>query len=268
MVVFPPSKINLGLHVISKRPDGYHEIETCFYPIPLTDILEIIPSKEFSFSQTGVELEGKPTDNLVVQAYQLLSKDYVIPPVSIHLHKLIPAGAGLGGGSSDAAYTLRLLNEIFELGISNATLQQYAARLGSDCSFFLYNQPMLGKGKGDMLSPVTTALKGYTLMLVKPPIHVSTADAYRGVTPMQPTAPLKVVLESVIEQWKDSLVNNFEFSVFARYPDIRKIKETLYQYGAVYASMSGSGSSVYGIFQDAKDLSGLFTGCFYWSAVL
>ncbi|MCK6616726.1 MAG: 4-(cytidine 5'-diphospho)-2-C-methyl-D-erythritol kinase [Cyclobacteriaceae bacterium] len=268
MIVFPPCKINLGLHIISKRPDGYHEIETCFYPIPLTDVLEIIPSKEFSFSQTGVKLEGRPTDNLVVQAYQLLSKDYVIPPASIHLHKLIPAGAGLGGGSSDAAHTLNLLNEIFELGISGATLQHYAIRLGSDCSYFLNTGPMLGKGKGEMLSPVILDLKGYTLILVKPPVHISTADAYRGVTPKQPAESLKVVLESGIEQWKNRLVNDFEFSVFARHPEIRQIEEVLYAHGAVYASMSGSGSSVYGIFKQPIDLSGLFSGYFYWSGML
>ncbi len=268
MIVFPPCKINLGLHVVSKRPDGFHEIETCFYPVQLTDVLEIIPARSFSFTQTGLELEASSFDNLCVKAYELLSRDYVIPPVSMHLHKLIPAGAGLGGGSSDAAYALRLLNDVFELGISKHLLQSYASRLGSDCAFFLHDSPMLGKGKGEILSTIAVNLKGYWLILVKPDIHISTAEAYRGVLPKQPAKPLHAVLVSDISQWRNRLFNDFEDSVFRKHPGIRAIRDTLYEQGARYAGMSGSGSSVYGIFEQPKDLAGLFEGYFYWSGVL
>jgi len=268
MVVFPPCKINLGLHVISKRADGYHTIETCFYPLPLTDVLEAIPAPVFSFSQTGLSLQGNDSDNLCVQAYQLLSRDYVIPPVALHLHKVIPAGAGLGGGSSDAAYTLRLLNDLFELGISKATMHRYAVRLGSDCAFFLHNGPMLGQGKGEFLTPLSLALKGYFLILVKPEIHIATADAYRGITPHVPEQSIPEVLQTDIRYWKDALVNDFEITVFKQYPEIKKIKDILYEQGAVYAAMSGSGSSVYGIFEEPRDLAARFTGYFCWSGLL
>jgi 4-diphosphocytidyl-2-C-methyl-D-erythritol kinase len=268
MVVFPPCKINLGLNVISKRPDGFHNIETCFYPLSLTDILEAIPAPAFSFSQTGLSLGGNGSDNLCVQAYQLLSRDYVIPPVALHLHKVIPAGAGLGGGSSDAAYTLRLLNDLFKLGISNATLHYYAVRLGSDCAFFLQNGPMLGQGKGEMLTPLSLSLKGYTIILVKPEVHIATAEAYRAVTPRAPEKAIDDVLQLDIGQWKNSLVNDFEVSVFQKYPEIKKIKDTLYEQGAVYAAMSGSGSAVYGIFDQPRDLTSSFTEYFCWSGLL
>jgi 4-diphosphocytidyl-2-C-methyl-D-erythritol kinase len=268
MVVFPPCKINLGLNIISKRPDGFHNIETCFYPVPLTDILEIIPAPEFSFSQTGLQLDSQGSDNLCVRAYQLLGRDYVIPPVAMHLHKIIPAGAGLGGGSSDAAYVLRLLNEIFELGISNATLLQYAARLGSDCAFFLHNSPMLGKGKGEILTPISVTLKGFYLVLVKPDIHIATADAYRGVTPHPPAESISEVLQAGIRSWRGRLLNDFEESVFRNYPELKKIKDKFYQQGVLYAGMSGSGSTVYGIFEKPVNLAAAFDGYFYWSGLL
>ncbi|MFN3839864.1 MAG: 4-(cytidine 5'-diphospho)-2-C-methyl-D-erythritol kinase [Cyclobacteriaceae bacterium] len=268
MIVFPPCKINLGLQVVSKRPDGYHDIETCFYPIPLTDVLEVIPSSAFSFTVSGIELEGRPADNLCVKAYELLSRDYVIPPVSMHLHKVIPAGAGLGGGSSDAAHVLKLLNTVFELGISKPTLQQYASRLGSDCALFLHDSPMFGKGRGDLLSPAFIDLKGYYIILVKPGINISTADAYRGITPKQPAVRLESVLESDIRKWKYILVNDFETTVISKHPEIGTIKHTFYEQGALYASMSGSGSTVYGIFEQPVDLTQLFSSYFCWSGVL
>ncbi|MDL5049269.1 4-(cytidine 5'-diphospho)-2-C-methyl-D-erythritol kinase [Oscillatoria amoena NRMC-F 0135] len=268
MIVFPLCKINLGLNVVSKRPDGYHEIETCFYPVPLTDVLEVIPASAFSFTQTGILLDGQSADNLCVKAFELLSRDYVIPPVSMHLHKVIPAGAGLGGGSSDAVHVLRLLNTYFELGISRQTLQRYASRLGSDCAFFLYDGPMLGKGKGDILSPISINLKGYSLILVKPRVYVSTAEAYRCVVPKQPVELIETVLKSDIRQWNNRLVNDFEASVFSKHPEIGVIKAVLYNHGALYAGMSGSGSSVYGIFEQPIDLSHEFSDYFYWAGLL
>lgn len=268
MIAFPPCKINLGLHVVSERPDGFHNIETCFYPVPLTDILEIIPAATFSFSKTGISLPGNNAENLCVKAYKLAQQQYALPPVAMHLHKRIPAGAGLGGGSSDAAFVLRLLNEIFELGISHITLQQDAAQLGSDCAFFLHNSPMLGKGRGEILTPVNINLKGYTLVLVKPNIHITTADAYRGITPHSPAESLSKVLEAGITHWKDRLVNDFEISVFKKHPEVAKIKNTLYQQGAVYAAMSGSGSSVYGIFKEPINCTAHFSEYFCWSGLL
>lgn len=268
MIVFPPCKINLGLHVLSKRPDGFHEIETCFYPIPLTDILEIIPATSFSFSQTGIQLPEDPMNNLCVKAYEELSRDYVVPPVSMHLHKCIPAGAGLGGGSSDAAHVLRLLNAVFDLGLSEKTLLRYATRLGSDCSFFLQDNPMMGKGKGEQLSPITVNLKGKWLVLVKPEIHLSTAQAYKDIAPRHPTRRIEELLKMDMPHWRDQLSNDFEDSVFRRYPEIREIKKELYEQGALYASMTGSGSAVYGIFEKQIDLSQHFKDQFYWTGNL
>ena len=213
-------------------------------------------------------LEGDAADNLCVRAYELLSLNYVIPPVSMHLHKVIPAGAGLGGGSSDAVHVLRLLNDVFELGISKHILQQYASRLGSDCSFFMHDGPMIGKGKGDVLSTISLNLKGYSLILIKPEVHISTAEAYRGITPRQPHEPLEVVLKSGIRQWRGRLINDFEATVFSKQPEISMIKDRLYENGALYASMSGSGSSVYGIFEQPVDLTQEFKSYFYWSGVL
>jgi 4-diphosphocytidyl-2-C-methyl-D-erythritol kinase len=268
MIVFPPCKINLGLHVLSRRPDGFHEIETCFYPIPLTDILEIIPSSSFSFFQTGIPLPDDPLGNLCVKVYEELSNDYVVPPVSMHLHKCIPTGAGLGGGSSDAAYTLHLLNSVFELSLSEKTLHRYASRLGSDCAFFLQNSPMIGKGRGELLSPIRVSLKGKYLVLVKPAIHLSTAQAYKGITPKQPPERIEEILKTDIQNWRKQLFNDFEDSIFRRYPEIGIIKDTLYGHGALYASMTGSGSAVYGIFEKQVDLSPYFKDQFCWSGLL
>jgi 4-diphosphocytidyl-2-C-methyl-D-erythritol kinase len=250
MVLFPPCKINLGLHIVNKRPDGYHDLETCFYPVPWTDVLEIIPSAETTFTSSGDPIPGNQEENLCLKAYRLLAADFNLGPVKIHLHKIIPTGAGLGGGSSDAAYTLRALNAIFALGLSQEQLMRYAAQLGSDCSFFIQDRPMIGTGRGEILRETSLSLAGKFLTLVNPDVHVSTAEAYSGVRPSPPEVELKTVLEKTpVAEWKDLLKNDFEESVFKKHPVIREIKEELYGLGAMYACMSGSGSTVFAIFE-------------------
>ncbi len=270
MVSFPPCKINLGLQVIRKRPDGYHDLETCFYPVPWTDILEIVPSEKFSFTITGDVIHGDVNDNLCVKAYRLLADQFKLPPVNVHLHKIIPTGAGLGGGSSDAAHTLRLLNKLFGLNLDATALFEFASRLGSDCAFFVQDKPMIGKGRGEVLTPApNVSLSKKFVVIVKPSIHVSTAEAYRGVMPRSPDVPLEsIVSDQPIANWKDVLKNDFEPSVFARYPAISSIKDQLYQKGAIYSSMSGSGAAVFGIFSEAVDLRQMFPSHSYWSGTL
>jgi 4-diphosphocytidyl-2-C-methyl-D-erythritol kinase len=268
MVSFPPCKINLGLNVLSKREDGYHNIETVFYPVPWTDILEIIPSSTFSFQSSGQFIPGKTEDNTCVKAYQLLEKDFSIGAVQIHLHKIIPMGAGLGGGSSDGAHTLRLLNDVFELKLSKETLKTYASKLGSDCSFFIEDQPMSATGRGDMLKTISLSLMGKFILIVKPDIHVSTAEAYALVTPHEPSASIAQCIQFPVEQWKNILVNDFEKSVFESHPAIKKLKEEMYLLGATYASMSGSGSSVFGIFDSTVAIPEVFKSVLCWSGKL
>lgn len=267
MVSFPPCKINLGLHVLRKRSDGYHDLETSFYPIPWTDILEIIPAGETSFTQSGIHIPGNPEDNLCLKAYHLLQKDFNLNPVSIHLHKIVPMGAGLGGGSSDAAYTLRLLNQLFKLNIPQHDLAQYATKIGSDCSFFIFDQPMIGKGRGEILTPLNLDLTGKFLLLVKPDIHIATASAYKGVTPHEPSTPLSEILDQPIAHWRKLLQNDFEHSVFEKQPELSHIKNALYLSGALYASMSGSGSTLYGIFDKPIDIAN-FSPYSCWSGIL
>lgn len=255
MVSFPPCKINLGLHIIEKRSDSFHNLETCFYPVPLTDIVEILPATDLSFHSTGAAVPGNPNDNLCLRAYNLLNKDFALPPVSIHLHKVIPTGAGLGGGSSDAAHTLRLLNTIFELRLSTAQLADYAQQLGSDCAFFIEDFPKLGSGRGELLKPTTLSLKNKFLVLIKPNVHVSTADAYRNILPKKPVSSIKDIVENrSLKEWRNFLQNDFEESVFKVHPIIKQYKERLYKMGAAYASMSGSGSAVFGIFEEPIEL--------------
>jgi 4-diphosphocytidyl-2-C-methyl-D-erythritol kinase len=269
MVSFPPCKINLGLRVIGKRSDGYHDLVTCFYPVQWCDILEIIPSDHFSLTVSGLQVPGSGDDNLCVRAYSLLKKDFGLPPVSIHLHKIIPMGAGLGGGSSDAAWTFRLLNRIFNLQLSPGILRQYASQIGSDCAFFVQDLPMLGEGRGEILSEINLKLKGKFLVIVKPDVHISTAAAYAGVKPKHPEGDLKEILEQVpVQQWKYNVKNDFEESVFGKYPVIAEIKETLYKAGALYASMSGSGSAVFGIFQETVAIENVFPNCIYFAAAV
>lgn len=266
MILFPNAKINLGLNVLRKRTDGYHDIETLFHPIQLSDILEINLSNEFDFKQTGIEISGDIDNNLVVKAFRLMQAEFNLPNVAIHLHKIVPFGAGLGGGSSDAAYTLNGINELFELKLTLAELSERASKLGSDCPFFIYNQPMLGEGRGEILSHLSSfSLKGYYLVLIKPEVMVSTAGAYAGITPIVPPVSVKEIVKGEVSTWKNVLKNQFELSVFNQYPEIEAIKLKLYQLGATYASMSGSGSSVFGIFEtEPRDFSQNFPNCFFW----
>ncbi|MDL2224120.1 4-(cytidine 5'-diphospho)-2-C-methyl-D-erythritol kinase [Bacteroidales bacterium OttesenSCG-928-M06] len=256
MIVFPNAKINLGLNVISKRPDGYHNIETVFYPVPLYDALEVVPlqGNEGSFSQTGIKIEGDPKKNLVIKALDLLKQEYIIPEIDIFLLKKIPFGAGLGGGSADAACMLKLVNEWARLNLSENKLEEYAARLGADCAFFIRNIPVFAEGIGNIFSPVSLSLSGYYLVLVKPDIHVSTQEAYADMLPEIPVKSIKEILRQPIETWKNQLKNDFETTVFKKYPEIKEVKRCLYEQGALYASMSGSGSSVFGIFEKKINL--------------
>lgn len=253
MLTFPNAKINLGLNITEKRPDGYHNLETIFYPIPVEDALEInIPvdgTGKYGLHQSGLKIEGDPDHNLVVKAYKLLDDEFDLPPVDIHLFKHIPSGAGLGGGSADAAFMLKLLNEKFDLGLSADKLEEYAARLGADCAFFIRNAPTFAEGIGNIFSPVPVSLKGYGLWLVKPDIFVSTRDAFSQIRPRRPERSLKEIVQMPVEEWKEYMVNDFEESVFPQFPEIGEIKEEMYRQGAVYASMSGSGSSAYGLFR-------------------
>ena len=250
MIAFPNAKINLGLNIISKRPDGYHNIETVFYPIDTCDVLEIVPSKDgmTHFFQMGMPEEEDPQKNLVMKAYRLLESHYALPPLDIYLDKYIPLGAGLGGGSADAAFMLRLLNDFAELNLSSEQLEEYAGQLGADCAFFIRNQPVFAEGIGTILTPISLSLKKYRIALIKPDVHVSTQEAYAHVKPQQPKERIMDVLQLPVNEWKGRLINDFEASVFARYPQIEEIKQRMYDDGALYASMSGSGSSVFGIF--------------------
>lgn len=249
MTTFPNAKINIGLNIVEKRADGFHNLETVFYPIQLADALEVAGSNRFSFQITGINLDSPPENNLVVKAYRLLKQEYHLPPVKIHLHKVIPFGAGLGGGSSDAAFMLKMLNSLFKLNLPVPALEKYAVKLGADCAFFIRNKPSFASGKGEILSPAGLTLSNYSIILIKPPFSVGTADAYRDIAPKPPTFSLKMIEETPVRQWKDNLSNDFETPVFQLFPEIAKIKEKLYDIGAVYASMSGSGSAVWGLFE-------------------
>jgi len=253
MITFPNAKINLGLNIVERRPDGYHNIETVFYPIPLTDVLEIVPAQdETTLTCYGNAVDCPVEKNLVMKAYRLLQDRFNLPPVAMHLYKHIPDGAGLGGGSSDAAHALVMLNKMFSLGIGDADLASMAATLGADCAFFVYNRPMMATGIGDKLSPVDLDLKGKTLLLVKPPVGVDTRTAYSRVTPHEPEQSLAGTIAMPVAAWDGLLVNDFEPSVFAALPQLWVIKLQLLDKGAVYAAMSGSGSTVFGIFDSDK----------------
>lgn len=257
MLNFPNCKINLGLNIVAKRADGYHDLETVFYPIPFCDALEIIEDKTdtgkdvpgINFNTSGLAIPGSSDNNLCIKAYRLLQKDFPdIPPIQMHLHKTIPMGAGLGGGSSDGAFTLQLLNKKFELELDDERLSRYALQLGSDSPFFILNKPCYATGRGEQLQPLDLELKGYTLVLVNPGIHVATAAAFAAIRPQQPALNCKTIVRQPIDTWKDALINDFEAGVFALYPELAGIKTALYHSGAVYASMTGTGSTIYGLF--------------------
>lgn len=273
MITFPCAKINLGLNIVSKRPDGYHNLETVFYPIPLTDALEIkymdekFPSESpCDLKITGNNVDCNEEDNLVIKAYQLLAADFQLPRVHAHLVKRIPTQAGLGGGSSDAAYMIRLLDERFRLNIGIPEMERYAAKLGADCAFFITADPSYAEGIGDVLMPADVpgaGLGGYYLAVVKPSVAVSTRDAYAAIVPKTPAKCCRDIVRQPIETWKDELVNDFEAPIFAMHPELAAIKQSLYDAGAVYAAMSGSGSALFGIFREQptgleKEFEGMF----------
>ncbi|MBR4533284.1 MAG: 4-(cytidine 5'-diphospho)-2-C-methyl-D-erythritol kinase [Bacteroidaceae bacterium] len=258
MIVYPNAKINLGLNVVRQRPDGYHDLETIFYPIPLQDALEVqelvepspeaIVGSRHRFRLAGTPLGGNPAENLVMRAVALLEEDFELPPLDIFLYKHIPAGAGLGGGSADAAFTMLLINEKFQLGLSDDDLMRRLASIGADCPFFVLNRPCFATGIGDELTPIDLDLSGWHLVLVKPDITVSTREAYAAVTPQEPLLPLDYVTRRPVSEWQSLMHNDFEHSVFLQYPEIAAIKDRLLDLGATYAAMSGSGSAVYGLF--------------------
>lgn len=268
MICFPNAKLNLGLHIVGKRPDGYHDIETVFYPIPVTDSLEVVRADAFRFEPSGIPVDAPAEKNLVIKALNLLRQQYEIPPLAVYLLKAIPFGAGLGGGSADAAFMLKLVNEFCALGLTDARLEELAASLGADCPFFIRNKPVFATGIGNLFEPVELSLKGYHLCLVKPDVAVSTAEAYALVKPARPAVSLKTIIQKPVPEWREAMVNDFEASVFPKHPVIRQIKEQLYEAGALYAAMSGSGSSVFGLFDRPTDLRDRFRDCFVWEGAL
>lgn len=268
MICFPNAKINIGLNVVEKRKDGFHNLETIFLPIGLKDALEFIESDTLQFKNTGLAIDGDPLNNLCIKAWKLIQQDYAIPPIHIHLHKVIPFGAGLGGGSADAAFMLVLLKDFFKLKISQEKLIEYALQLGSDCPIFIINKPCYGTGRGEILEPIDVSINGKHLVLINPGIHVPTRDAFTSITPQHSQFDLRESIQKPILDWKNYIANDFEKSIFPKYPAIAKIKETLYEQGALYASMSGSGSSVFGIFDEKRDLQNIFPDYFCWNGGL
>ena len=249
MVVFPNCKINLGLNITGKRTDGYHNLETVFYPIFLKDILEAVQSESLSFQSSGLTIDGIAEDNLCIKAWHLLKSDFPdLPTVQIYLHKIIPMGAGLGGGSADGAFMLSLLNKKFNLLLTEEQLINYALQLGSDCPFFILNKPVFATGRGEIMTPVTLDLSGYKFLIVNPGIHISTKEAFSNLTPTVQTKSVHEIIQQPVTSWKDELVNDFEKPLLKLYPEIEAVKYSMYNAGAIYSSMSGSGSTVFGLF--------------------
>jgi 4-diphosphocytidyl-2-C-methyl-D-erythritol kinase len=269
MITFPNCKINLGLWVTQRRPDGYHNIQTVMMPVPWCDILEIMPAAgtATTLTITGLKVDSTIEKNLCYKAWRLMADTYGIAPVDMHLHKVIPAGAGLGGGSSDASFTLKMLNTIFNLNLDNETLRGLAVQLGMDCPFFIDNVPAVSTGRGEFLEPVSLDLKGLHIVLVKPQIHVSTAAAFLGITPHFRETSIAELTAAPVQEWRKILHNDFENTVLDLYSDIREIKNSLYRRGALYACMSGSGSAVFGLFAEHPgEVS--FEGCDMFQTLL
>lgn len=256
MVEFPPIKINLGLNITAKYADNFHAIESVFYPVGWTDVLEVIQTDNqgFNLELSGLPIPGDSSKNLIFKGYEILKNDYEISGLSFHLHKILPMGAGLGGGSSDGAYALKLINEVAQLGISAEKLHEYALQLGSDCPFFLTEKAAFVKGRGEILEPITIDLSGWYILIVMPPISISTAEAYSWITPMQPKKSIREIISLQPEHWRDQLKNDFEKHAIQRHPIIGEIKNKMYELGATYSSMSGSGASVYGLFKKKPPL--------------
>jgi len=250
MMVFPNAKINIGLNVVSRRPDGFRNLESCFYPVQWQDALEVVPATEKQFTLSGIPVPGASNTNLCWLAYDLLHADFNLPPVAMHLHKNIPIGAGMGGGSADAAFALCLCNDLFQLNLSLDRLEDYARRLGSDCAFFVRNKPVFARERGDVFETINLDLSGYFCAIVYPDLHITTAEAFGLVKTEMPEVPLKNCLEQDIITWKDTVRNDFETALFPRYPVLAQIKDYMYNQGAIYASMTGSGSAIFGLFRE------------------
>lgn len=255
MILFPPCKINLGLNILNKREDGYHNLETIMFQLPFYDVLEIVPSESFTFTSSGIPIDANPSQNLCVKTYNALKNRFDLSPVNIHLHKNIPMGGGLGGGSSDATYVLKGLNELFELNLTTTQLQEISAELGSDCPLFVETAPQLATGRGEILEPIAVNLSGYYLKLVNIGIHVSTQLAFSSVSFSNEGESLRTLIQQPIENWKNTIKNGFESSVFAKFPELNTLKSKLYDEGAVYAAMSGSGSTLFAIYKNEPLLS-------------
>lgn len=275
MLFFPNAKINIGLNIIEKRKDGFHNIESIMYPVGLSDALEFVPATDGvgGFSnpiaiESGLQVDSSANDNLVVKAYNLLALDYKMPILDINLHKVIPFGAGLGGGSADAAFMLKALNAEYELGITTEQLSKYAAKLGSDCPFFIENKPAFISGVGDIIQPVDFTLSGYHLIIIVPPLQVSTKVAYSNINPIKTKISIIDLVTLPIEKWKDVICNDFEINIFAAFPEIKIIKNNLYRLGASYASMTGSGSAVFGLFRNEIEIGNQFGDSFIWQEYL
>lgn len=263
MLVFPNAKINIGLNITEKRTDGFHNLETVFLPLNLSDILEFVESEDSTtFRNTGLKIDVPDSDNLVLKAYYLIKEKYKLPELKIHLHKIIPFGAGLGGGSSDAAFMLKSLNQYFELNISVKELENYALQLGSDCPIFIKNKTVFAEGTGNIFTEINLDLSKYYILIVKPDIHISTKEAFSGIEPKKPEISIKELIKLPIHKWKNHIQNDFEDTIFKLYPEINTIKNNLYKEGAIYAQMSGSGSSVYGIFNFKPKITALFNKYF------
>jgi 4-diphosphocytidyl-2-C-methyl-D-erythritol kinase len=258
MLSFPTAKINLGLNILNRRTDGYHNLESVFYPVGWADALEVIPADSTLFTSSGMAIPADGKDNLCLRAYQRLVKDFEISPIQIHLHKAIPIGAGLGGGSADGAFTLKLLNHLFNLGLSEVQLQTYARTLGSDCAFFIENKPVFCVDKGDIFQPTSVSLAGKWIVLVYPNLHISTAEAYSGIVPQIPEIDLQTALRLPAKDWKAVVKNDFETFLFPKYPVLAEVKQQLYDLGAFYASMTGSGSTLFGLFDQETNLKKAF----------
>lgn len=256
MVAFPNCKINLGLNVLQKREDGYHNIETVFYPVPVYDVLEIITytGHQTSLNTSGISI-SQYEENLCLKAYHFLKKDFPqLPAIQMHLHKIIPVGAGLGGGSSDAAFTLSLLNKKYNLGISEPKLFGYALQLGSDCPYFLLNKPAFATGRGEVMKAINLSLSKYKMLLINPGIHINTKEIFKEIKPAAPAKSIQEIIQQPVSIWKNELTNDFEKIVFHKHEEIKKIKEIMYQHGAVYAAITGTGSTVFGIFNEADEI--------------
>ena len=263
MISFPNAKINIGLNIVSKRDDGFHNLETVFYPVKVSDILEFIPTEKTNIEISGIDIKGDVKNNLVYKVYDLLKQDYSLPNIKIHLHKIIPSEAGLGGGSSDASFMLKALNEYFKLDISEKKLLKYAEQIGSDCPFFIKNEPSFASAKGEDLERVDLSLSNYHIVIIKPDIQISTAEAFRNIIPRKPKANLKEAIKLSIDKWESNIFNDFENFAFEEYPKLKEIKTYLYNIGAEFALMTGSGSAVYGIFKEKPEIN-KYKECFIW----